>query len=38
MNVIAPECYTFAATYQYLSYKYGLIEADWFTPLGHLRF
>ena len=22
--------------YQYLSYKYGLIEADWFTPLGHL--
>ena len=27
---------TFAANYQYLSYKYGLIEADWFTPLGHL--
>ena len=26
----------FAANYQYLSYKYGLIEADWFTPLGHL--
>ena len=27
---------TFAANYQYLSYKYGLIEADWFTPLDHL--
>ena len=27
---------TFAANYQYLSYKYGLIEADWFTPFGHL--
>ena len=27
---------TFAANYQYLAYKYGLIEADWFTPLGHL--
>ena len=27
---------SFAANYQYLSYKYGLIEADWFTPLGHL--
>ena len=27
---------TFAANYQYLSYKYGPIEADWFTPLGHL--
>ena len=27
---------TFAANYQYLSYKYGLTEADWFTPLGHL--
>ena len=27
---------TFAANYQYLSFKYGLIEADWFTPLGHL--
>ena len=26
----------FAANYQYLSYKYGLIEADWFTLLGHL--
>ena len=26
----------FAANYQYLSYKYGLIEADWFTPLDHL--
>ena len=25
---------TFTANYQYLSYKYGLIEADWFTPLG----
>ena len=28
--------FTFAANYQYLSYKYGLIEADWFTPLGQL--
>ena len=27
---------TFAANYQFLSYKYGLIEADWFTPLDHL--
>ena len=27
---------TFAAHYQYLSHKYGLIEADWFTPLDHL--
>ena len=27
---------TFAAIYQYLSYKYGLIKADWFTPLDHL--
>ena len=27
---------TFAANYQYLSYKYGLIEADWLTPLDHL--
>ena len=27
---------TFAANYQYLSYKYGLIDADWFTPLDHL--
>ena len=27
---------TFSANYQYLSYKYGPIEADWFTPLGHL--
>ena len=27
---------TFAANYQYLSSKYCLIEADWFTPLGHL--
>ena len=27
---------TFAANYQYLSYKYGLIEADWFTQLDHL--
>ena len=26
----------FAANYQYLSYKYGLIDADWFTPLDHL--
>ena len=26
---------TFADNYQYLSYKYGLIEADWFTPLVH---
>ena len=25
-----------AANYQYLSYKYGLIEADWFTPVDHL--
>ena len=28
--------FTFAANYQYLSYKYGLIEADWLTPLDHL--
>ena len=27
---------TFAAKYQCLSYKYGPIEADWFTPFGHL--
>ena len=27
---------TFAANYQYLSYKYGLIDDDWFTPLDHL--
>ena len=27
---------TFAANYQYLSYKYGLIEVDWITPLDHL--
>ena len=27
---------TFAANYQYLSNKYGLIEADWFAPLDHL--
>ena len=27
---------TFAANYQYLSYKYGLIEADWFTPFDYL--
>ena len=27
---------TFTANYQYLSYKYCLIEADWFTSLGHL--
>ena len=27
---------TFAANYQYLLNKYGLIKVDWFTPLGHL--
>ena len=27
---------TFAANYQYLSYKYSLIDADWFTPLDNL--
>ena len=27
---------TFAANYQYLSYKFGLIEADRYTPLDHL--
>ena len=26
---------TFGTNYQYLSYKLGLIDADWFTPLDH---
>ena len=27
---------TFAANYQYLSYKLGLTEADWYASLDHL--
>ena len=27
---------TFAANYQYLSFKFGLTEADWYTSLDHL--
>ena len=27
---------TFAANYQYLSFKFGLSEADWYTSLDHL--
>ena len=27
---------TFAANYQYLSFKYGLTEADWYTSLDNL--
>ena len=27
---------TFAAYYQYLSFKFALTEADWYTSLGHL--
>ena len=27
---------TFAAKYQYLSFKFGLTEADWYTSLNHL--
>ena len=27
---------TFAANYQYLSFKFGLTEADWYTSLNHL--
>ena len=27
---------TFAANYQYLSVKFGLTEADWYTSLDHL--
>ena len=26
----------FAANYQYLSFKFGLTEADWYTSLDHL--
>ena len=28
--------FTFAANYQYLSFKFGLTEADWYTSLDHL--
>ena len=27
---------TFAANYQYLSFKFGLTEVDWYTSLDHL--
>ena len=27
---------TFAANYQYLSFKFALTEADWYTSLDHL--
>ena len=27
---------TFAANYQYLSFKFGLTETDWYTSLDHL--
>ena len=27
---------TFAANYQYLSFKFGLAEDDWYTSLDHL--
>ena len=27
---------TFAANYQYLSFKFGLTEADWYASLDHL--
>ena len=27
---------TFAVNYQYLSFKFGLTEADWYTSLDHL--
>ena len=27
---------TFSANYQYLSFKYGLIEADWYINIAHL--
>ena len=27
---------TFAANYQYLLFKFGLTEADWYTSLDHL--
>ena len=27
---------TLAANYQYLSFKFGLTEADWYTSLDHL--